>query len=341
MKRRVTIYDIAKHAGVSTATVSRVMNSPELVAEPTLKKVRKSMEELAYIPSMVAAGMPKKRTNYIGIIIPDITNSFFSQLVRSIQDECESLNYSVIVVNSDDNREKEKAYIKFLYSRRMDGVIVTAAGYKEKGYSEEELKLMNEMKMVLIDREIAGLNAPIIMVKNLQGAYNACRYLIESGHRKILYINGIKGTKTNEDRRNGYLKALKDAGINWKKEISGDFRLDISYKNTLSYWKKHRDLPTAIFAANDIMAIGAIRALEELNINVPEDVSIIGFDNIPFTDCVSPPLTTVSQPTKEIGKKAVQLLMKRIEGKDAELCVELGTKLIRRKSVRSLSIIRR
>ncbi len=336
MKKRVTIYDIAKHAGVSTATVSRVMNSPNLVAEATLKKVKKSMKELSYIPSMVAAGMPRKKTNYIGVIIPDITNSFFSQLVRSIQDECESLNYSVIVVNSDDKREKEMAYIRFLYSRRVDGVIITAAGYKEKGYTKKELELMNEMKLVLIDREIKGLSAPIIKVKNLQGAYNACKYLIDNGHRKILYISGIKGTKTNEERKKGYLKALQEAGIDWRKELNGEFRLDISYRNTLNYWRTAKETPTAIFAANDTMAIGAIRALEEMGVQIPEEVSIVGFDNIPFSDCVSPPLTTVSQPTKEIGRRAVSLLMNRINGKEAEPQTELDTMLIRRKSVKNI-----
>ena len=336
MKKKTTIYDVAKKAGVSPSTVSRVMNVPEIVEEKTRKRVMEVIKELSYIPNMLAASMPRNRTNYIGLIIPDVTNTFFSNLIRGVQDICEKHGYSVLVVNSDDSQEKEKRYLKLLYSRRVDGVIMTAAGYREAKYSEEELSLMRKMRIVLIDREINGLDAPIIKVKNFEGAFNAMKYLISLGHKRIMYLAGIKGTKTNKERERGYLSALEDAGMKWKHELVGNFRMDTAYRKIKNYWHRAKDLPTAIFAANDFMAIGVLKAFSELRIKVPEEVSIIGFDNIPFSDCTFPPLTTVSQPTYLMGKKAVETLIKSIDKRKIKKSVELETKLIERESVKSI-----
>ena len=336
MKKKSTIYDVAKIAGVSPSTISRVMNSPEIVAEDTRQKVMNAVKELAYIPNMMAASMPRRKTNYIGLIIPDIINTFFSNLIRGIQDICEEHGYNVLVVNSDDNQEKEARYLKLLYSRRVDGVILTVAGYREKEFPEEELSLLKKMNIVLIDREINGLNAPIIKVNNFTGAYSAVKYLLTMGHRKIMYLAGIEGTKTNRERRKGYLSALKEAHINWKKELMANFRLDTAYQKIIHHWPKLKNsdkLPTAIFAANDLMAIGALKAFAQLKIRVPEDISIIGFDNIPFSDCTCPPLTTIAQPTYLMGQKAVETLLKVIDKKKIKKSVEFETELIERDSV--------
>ena len=336
MKKKCTIYDVAKIAGVSTSTVSRVMNSPEIVAEETRQKVANTVKELSYIPNMMAASMPRRRTNYIGLIIPDITNIFFSNLVRGVQDICEKHGYSVLVVNSDDSQEKEGRYLKLLYSRRVDGVILTVAGYREKEFPKEELSLLEKMNIVLIDREINGMTTPIVKVNNFSGAYSAVKYLLTMGHRKIMYLAGIEGTRTNQEREKGYLSALKEARISWKKELTADFRLDTAYQKIIVYWPQLQnsgDLPTAIFAANDLMAIGALKAFTQLKVRVPEDISIIGFDNIPFSDCTYPPLTTIAQPTYLMGQKAVETLIKLINKKKIKKSVEFETELIERGSV--------
>jgi len=336
MTKPITIYDVAHRARVSASTVSRVMNSPEIVASDTRQKVMEVMKELAYIPNMIAASMPRNRMNYIGLIIPDVTNVFFSNIIRGIQDVCEKYGFNVLVVNSDDSQEKEGRYLKLLYSRRVDGVIMTVAGYREEKYSEEELTLMKRMRIVLIDREINGLKTPIIKVDNYTGAYSAVRYLLTMGHKKIIYLAGIEGTKTNQERRKGYLAVLKKAHINWKKELVADFRLDTAYQKIIHYWpqlKNSNQLPTAIFAANDLMAIGALKAFAQLNVRVPKEVSIIGFDNIPFSDCTYPPLTTIAQPTYLMGQKAVETLLKLIDKKKIKKSVELKTELIERGSV--------
>lgn len=336
MKKKSTIYDVAKKAGVSPSTVSRVMNAPEIVAENTRQKVASAVKELSYIPNMIAANMPRKRTNYIGLIIPDITNIFFSILVRGVQDVCEKLGYSVLVVNSDDNQEKEGRYLKLLYSRRVDGVILTVAGYQEEEFPEEELSLLKKMNIVLIDREINGMTAPIVKVNNFGGAYSAVKYLLKMGHKKILYLTGIEGTKTNQERRKGYLSALKESRINWKRELNADFRLDTAYQKIMNHWpqiKNSDELPTAIFAANDLMAIGALKAFTQLKVRVPEEVSIIGFDNIPFSDCTHPPLTTIAQPTYLMGQRAVETLINLISKKKIKKFIELETELIERDSV--------
>ena len=336
MKKKSTIYDVAKIAGVSPSTISRVMNTPEIVAEDTRQKVINAVKELAYIPNMMAASMPKRKTNYIGLIIPDITNIFFSNLVRGVQDVCEKHGNSVLVVNSDDSQEKEGRYLKLLYSRRVDGVILTVAGYREKEFPEEELSLLEKMNIVLIDREINGMTTPIVKVNNFVGAYSAVKYLLTMGHRKIMYLAGIEGTKTNRERRKGYLSALKDASISWEKELTADFRLDTAYQKIMHHWpqlKNSDELPTAIFAANDLMAIGALKAFAQLQVQVPEDISIIGFDNIPFSDCTYPPLTTIAQPTYQMGQMAVETLLKVIDKKKIQKSVELKTELIERDSV--------
>ena len=336
MKKKSTIYDVAKIAGVSPSTISRVMNAPDIVAEDTRQKVINAVKELAYIPNMMAASMPRRRTNSIGLIIPDITNIFFSNLVRGVQDVCENYGYSVLVVNSDDSQEKEGRYLKLLYSRRVDGVILTVAGYREKEFPEEELSLLKKMNIVLIDREINGMMTPIVKVNNFGGAYSAVKYLLTMGHKKIMYLAGIEGTRTNQEREKGYLTALKEAHIYWKKELAADFRLDTAYQKTMHHWPKLQnsdDLPTAIFAANDLMAIGALKAFVRLKVQVPKEVSIIGFDNIPFSDCTYPPLTTIAQPTYLMGQKAVETLLKVIDRKKIKKSVEFETELIERDSV--------
>ncbi len=336
MTKTITIYDVARQAGVSPSTVSRVMNSPEIVASDTCQKVMQVMKDLSYIPNMIAASMPRNRMNYIGLIIPDVTNIFFSNIIRGIQDVCEEHGYNVLVVNSDDRQEKESRYLKLLYSRRVDGVIITVAGYREEKYSEEELSLMKKMHMVLIDREINGLAVPIVKVNNLGGAYSAVKYLLTMGHKKIMYLAGIEGTKTNQERRKGYLAALREGHINWRKEIVANFRLDTAYQKIMHHWpelQNSNNLPTAIFAANDLMAIGALKAFTQLKVRIPKEVSIIGFDNIPFSDCTYPPLTTIAQPTYLMGQKAVETLLKLIDKKRIEKSVELETELIERGSV--------
>jgi len=336
MKKKSTIYDVAKIAGVSPSTVSRVMNFPKIVAEDTRQKVASAVKELSYIPNMMAANMPRRRTNYIGLIIPDITNIFFSNLVRGVQDVCEKQGYSVLVVNSDDSQEKEGRYLKLLYSQRVEGIILTVAGYREEEFPEEELSLLKKMNIVLIDREINGMTTPIVKVKNFAGAYSAVKYLLTMGHKKILYLAGIEGTKTNHERRKGYLSALKKARISWKKELTADFRLDTAYQKIMYHWpqlKNSDELPTAIFAANDLMAIGALKAFTQLKVRVPEEVSIMGFDNIPFSDCTYPPLTTIAQPTYLMGQKAVETLVKLINKKKIKKSIEFETELIERDSV--------
>ncbi|HER24897.1 MAG TPA: LacI family transcriptional regulator [Candidatus Atribacteria bacterium] len=342
MKKKSTIYDVAKIAGVSPSTISRVMNTPGIVAEETRQKVISAVKELTYIPNMMAANMPRKRTNYIGLIIPDITNIFFTNLVRGVQDVCEKYGYSVLVVNSDDIQEKEGRYLKLLYSRRVDGVILTVAGYREEEFSKEEITLLKKMNIVLIDREINGMTTPIVKVNNFGGAYYAVKYLLTMGHKKIMYLAGIEGTKTNQEREKGYLVALREAHINWKKELAADFRLDTAYQKITQNWPQLKisdKLPTAIFAANDLMAIGALKAFVQLKVRVPEDISIIGFDNISFSDCTYPPLTTIAQPTYLMGQKAVEILLKLIDKKKikkSKKSIELETELIQRDSVRRL-----
>ena len=307
----VTIYDVALKAGVSIATISRVMNSPNKVNGQTREKVINAMKELGYVPNMGASSIMTKKNKSIGVIIPDVTNIFFSSIVRGIQDRCEENGYSVIMANSDDIQQKEVDSVYLLFSHRVDGMILSASGSRKGDIDETEFKILRSIPTVLIDRKIDGLDIPTITSDNFAGGYSAGKYLLENGHREFLYLAGFD-TQTDIARKDGFLTALHEQGVNEFYEIHGQFRLDISsdeVKNFFQSLEKSANRPTAIFAGNDLMAIGAIKALHSLELKVPEDISVIGYDNIPFSECTIPALTTINQPSYEMGTTAASCLL--------------------------------
>ena len=307
----VNLKDVAKRAGVSSATVSRVINSPEKVNPSTREIVERAMKELSYVPNISASSIMTKRNKSIGIIVPDIANAFFSNIVRGIQDRCSECGYSVLVANSDDIHKKEYDAVYLLYSHRVDGMILAASGIRDPEYCGDEWKILNNVPTVLVDREVDGADFPIIKTDDFKASYTATQYLISNGHRNILYLTGFT-SMMDRYRRSGYLEALADHGIMHTSEIAGQFRLDVAYrevKKYLSSLHSKGQYPTAIFAGNDLMAIGAMKACSELKIRVPEDISIMGYDNIPFSECTMPALTTMNQPAYELGVSSANCLM--------------------------------
>ncbi|MDW8101168.1 MAG: LacI family DNA-binding transcriptional regulator [Anaerolineae bacterium] len=306
-----TIYDVARAAGVSISTVSHVLNGTRYVSEETRARVLQAIEKLNYRPSFLARAMVRQETRTIGLIVPDNVNPFFAELARGIEDYGFEAGYNVILCNSDRNTSKEQAYLDMLISKRVDGVI-----YMTADVNRERLQplLDHKIPVVTFDRDYEGIDA--VLLDNLYGGYEATRHLIELGHHRIACISGPDPMTRSGDRIRGYQKALLEAGL------SPDPALVVTGNWTYQSGREAAHLlfelpspPTAIFACNDTMAIGAISYLRERGLAVPQEVSIVGFDNISLSAFTCPPLTTMVTPILELGQRLCQMLLDRINGK--------------------------
>lgn len=314
---KVTIKEVATRAGVSTATVSHVLNNTRFVSEELRETVLKAIRETGYFRNEVARGLRRGATATIGLMIPDNSNPFFAEMARIIEDWGFSKGYSTILCNSSGNLEREVAYIDTLISKQIDGVIIIAS---HSNYTHLMEFKKRKIPMILVDRDFPLILGDIILVDNDSGGYIATKYLIDLGHEKIACLTGPSDVTPSADRVKGYYRALKEAGIKIRNDyvITGDFELEsgeYAMKKLLSL----EDVPTALFACNDIMAIGALRHAKSANINVPVDISIIGFDDIQLDSIVSPSLSTVAQPIKEIATTASVMLIDKIQNNAEEI----------------------
>ncbi|MGB9679586.1 MAG: LacI family DNA-binding transcriptional regulator [Minisyncoccia bacterium] len=332
------IDDVAKLAGVSIATVSRVLNNSPFASEKAKEKVLKAAQELGYKPSMPARSLAMKKTNTIGLIVPDISNPYYAEVVRGIEDVCNIYNYNITLCNADNKREKEFKYIEMLRSRWADGIICHCDYFSKEHY---DIFTSKKIKVVLAGRT-TKFDVPYVGIDNFKAAYEAVEYLISLGHEKIGIIHGpldsMFETIDSVDRLRGYKQALLDNGI----KINEDFIKEANFKYKEAYlvskeMLKNEQKLTAIFAISDIMAMGAINAIFDSGLSCPEDVSVIGFDNIDLSEATRPALTTVSQPMYEIGAFAARLLIKFLDGEDLEdYQLILKSKLVLRDSCRAL-----
>ncbi|OOF26608.1 transcriptional repressor PurR [Salinivibrio proteolyticus] len=332
-----TIKDVARLAGVSTTTVSHVINKTRFVAEKTTEKVWQAVEELNYAPSAVARSLKCNTTRTLGMLVTKSTNPFFAELVHGVEDYCYKQGYTLILCNTEGNLEKQRDYLRMLSEKRVDGLIVVCSDLNE------DLMLLLEKKrdlpMVVMDWGSHHIDTDRIEDNAELGGYLATKHFIDNGHTKIGCISGQMDKNTCKHRLNGYFRALKEANIpvneNWL--IEADFEADqaqIAAKQLATM----SDRPTAIFCFNDIMALAAISTFNEHNLKVPDDISVIGYDNIDLTEYFSPPLTTIHQPKRRLGKTAVKLLLARIANNDTQQQVfEMQPALVSRQSVKTLS----
>jgi len=325
----ITIKEIAEIANVSSATVSKVLNNKApYISDETKKKIFEIAKREGYIPNAVAKSLKIKSTKTIGIIIPDVMNLFFSELARGIEDSAEKRGYSVILCNSDNNEDKEKKYIRVLQEKMVDGIILTAS---EKSV-EMSLK-MRHTPMVLLDRDLnTDVRVGKIFVDNETGEYEACKYLIEKGIKEIAFISSNVISKSSSQRLNGYKRALADYGILIDEDLIflDSYSIETGFNGVLEILKKRKF--KGICCGNDLIAIGAINALKQKQIRVPDDVKVIGFDDIQISKYINPPLTTVKQPIYQMGKEAVDMLINMINGYDMDYEIILRTSLIERMS---------
>ena len=323
------IVDVALKANVSIATVSRVVNnSTHKVNAITRKKVLAVVEELDYRPNALAKGLLTKKTMTVGIIIPDISNPYYAEIVRGVQDVADRHGYAVILLNTDRIQERTTKHIKFLREKSADGIIFSGGAIR----GEKVLSSLEGFRgrTVVIGRH--KLESSAVMIDNVGGATKAMRHLIDLGHERIGFIGGPDKSASARDRHAGYRSGLMHYGYPVNKDLmgKGDFTPRSGYVSAKELIEKAE--PTAIFAANDQMAFGTIHAANELGLRVPDDLSVVGFDNIPFGSYFDPPLTTVEIPMYQIGAAAMEMLVNVISGEDGEKFRSFGTNLLVRAS---------
>lgn len=321
------IKDVAEKAGVSITTVSHVINETRYVSDDLKARVFNAMNALNYRPNTLARSLRSGRSRTIGLVIPDISNLFFAEISRKIEDKGFEYGYSVILCNTDDDREKEKSYIDVLLEKQVDGIIFISAGAAK----ENILKQMEmDIPIVVADRDIPSLASDVVLIDNHEGGYEATHYLITLNHKRIACITGPSLMTPSALRVEGYKHALKDAGIPINESLicQGNFRYE-SGKKCMQDLLNNPEPPTAVFVCNDMMALGAFRAIHEIGKKIPEHISLVGFDNIPLSQTAYPALTTMAQPIVEMANISVDLLVERIQFKQKlkrNRGVELGYK---------------
>ncbi|GMX66413.1 ribose operon transcriptional repressor RbsR [Paenibacillus elgii] len=325
-----TIRDVAKLAGVSVATISRYLNKSGYVNVETEQKIKKAIEALNYEPNAVARGLAGKKTNTIALILPDISNPFFPELARAVEDVASMYGYTVILCNSDDEGVKEKSYIEVLKKKYIDGIIF-ASNTLDSADVEQMTK--KGIPVVCLDRVPPKQSCSVVRSKNREGAKLAVEHLLSMGCRKIAHIYGPQEFITAKERLAGYEESVKH--LDWYSPtfmIQGDFRIEGGIRATELLMERHPDVD-AIFAGNDLMAVGALKALHRMGVQVPGQVAVCGFDGIGMTEITQPELTTVAQPIYEMGALVSRILIKKIEGTlEADQTYELDVALVPRES---------
>jgi len=327
----MTMKDVALRAGVSFSTVSHVLNNTRYVSEELRTKVLKAMEDLGYTPNQLARSLRSGKTGIIGMVVPDTSNPFFGRVAYRVQSACFSKGYTVVFSNSDGNFEKEKIYTKALIERHVDGIIFIAGG---KSLEHLDAIQNHNIPILIADREVNSPNLDSVISDHKGGGHIAAQHLIDLGHSRIGCITGASSVTPSADRVVGYREALKKAGLKLDESLilRGNYEFESGYQNgrKLLLMKKP---PTAIFACNDLMAIGVIRAANELGFKVPHNLSVVGFDNVHFSKYCSPPLTTVHQAKEQMANVAVDMLIERINNPQLKTRKKvLNTRLIIRQS---------
>lgn len=310
----VKIKDVARAAGVSVTSVSRVLNNGEHVSEKLEKKVRQAIEQLNYSPSLIAKSLKRNKTNLIGVIIPDITSNFQATILSSIEETAGSKGYNLLVSNIVEDTGKVVKYLNVFQEMRVDGIILM-----HEKLNEDIGLFLEKTEIPLVVHADLGLNLSTVMIDDFQAGYDATAYLIREGHRRIAMIAGdMRDLCAGRNRYEGYLAACKDHGIEADESINrfGDYKLASGYRLMDELLTEAGGSFTSVFAASDDMAVGAINCIQDHKLNVPGDISVIGFDGSQIADVVRPKLTTIQQPVDKIGQITMDLLLELIEQND-------------------------
>ncbi len=331
MPDRVTMSDVALEAGVSSMTVSRVVNNKDEISPATRQRVLAVIDRLSYRPSGIARGLATQRTGTLGLVVPDIANPFFSDIARGAEDWAYAQGYNVFLCNTDQNPQRERSALASLEEKRVDGLVLCSSRLDD---AELRDALESHSAGVLVNRRLEGCDVGAVLIDDAAGTRTATELLLEAGHRAIGFLAGPRASYSGRQRSRGYRVALDAAGIafnpawvqNCSSEIEGG-------RKTAHLLLVDGSGPTALLCYNDLVAIGALQACSELGYRVPNDVAIVGSDDISLAALVSPALTTSRVPRRELGTQAARMLLDRITGcrQECEVIV-LHPKLVLRAS---------
>jgi len=315
VRRHVTIRDVAKAAGASVSTISAALNNSDYVSADMRSRIENAIKELKYRPNDLARGLRLQKTHSIAIVVPDLSNNFYIELVRGAKDYSASANYTVLIGDSRDSWEEERNYLDSFHRRRVDGVVRVPAIDALKGKGKTDL---GNLPVVYADRYPLTKDRYVgrVGIDNRRAADSATRYLLSLGHRKMGIITGDPSSGTSVDRLEGFLQALRSAGIRPDRSMihSGHNDMESGHVHTMQLLTR-ADRPTAIFCTNNMMALGALAAIQEIGLVCPEEISLLGFDDFYWATLLRPRLTVVRQPAREVGMIAARMLIDHLEGR--------------------------
>ncbi len=308
---KATIYDIAREAGVSIATVSQVINGKGKISEKRRAEIMEIMERLHYQPSAIAAALTGKQTYTLGLLVPDISNPYFAELARAVEDRSRKLGYSVVICSTDNKDERVERYLNLLQQKRVDGMMIGT------GIDNADILaplLQQSIPVALIARQMPTLSVHTVAIDDRLGGALAAQHLLELGHTHLAVLSEPFKVSSSQERIRGFREQLQQAGHTLASERIRASSADLhAAKQEVLQLLSDIERPTGLFCCNDIQAIGALQAAKELGLRVPEDVSIIGFDDTILASVTSPPLTTIAQPIEELGRHAVDILIEELK----------------------------
>jgi len=332
-----TIRDVAKLARVAPITASRVINNSGYASAEVRQRVNQAVEQLGYVPNFLARSLRSKRTCTLALVLTDITNPFWTTVARGVEDAASEEGYNVIFCNTDESANKQARYLEALIQKQVDGILLVPARSKE---SPIELLHHHNVKVVLLDRRLPNNEADVVRCDSSGGAYQLVQLLLKLGHRRIAILSGPSGISSADDRVAGYQQALQEAGLQTEDQliIYGEFSLESGYQMTRNLIAMS-PRPTALFAGNNFIAIGALKALHDAGVAVPEEMSVVGFDDLPAAIVVDPFLTVAVQPAYEMGQRATKRLMECLDGQvtDGIQEIVLPVSIIERKSTQAVT----
>jgi len=334
---KINITDIAAETGLSISTVSRVLNGKAeqyRIGKKAQQKIVAAAKELNYIPNLFAANLRTGKSNTIALIVPSLNNPFFADLASTLNAEVRKFGYSTIISDCDENLETEEMELQQVMSRNVEGLIIAPCGNKW-----EHLKQLHDqgLPIVCIDRYFEELDIPFVSTDNYDGAYNATKHLIENGHTMIACIQGVQQSTPNRLRVKGFTDAMEDEGIRNYTIVGDDFSMQNGYLETILFLQQ-AERPTAIFTFSNTIAMGCMKALKEMNVAIPDDISLITFDDHPYLDYLATPLSCIAQPVSDISKIAVKFLLSRLNNEEVKRDqILLKPEMIFKKSVRRIN----
>jgi len=336
--QHVTIKTIAEETGFSTTTVSRVLNGTYRkyrVSEVTAKVIQEQAKKLGYIPNQAAVNLRLKKNHTIGLIVPNLTNPYFSTIASIISKAFYSRKYAVYMIDCDDNQRIEKDIVSTISSQNMDGLIVIPSG-NDSRHLERLIRI--KLPFICIDRYFESLHIPYVSTDNYIGALAAVELLVRNGHKKIACIQGNPTVVSNTERVRGYFEAIEKFGLDYSYVSGQEFTLQNGYKEMKKIINLY-DRPTAIFTLSDMISLGVMRALKEEKLTIPNDFSLISFDNSQYLDYLETPLTSIAQPVEQIAEKAIELLLSQMKGElsKTKMSLLIPPTIIERNSIKKLN----